>query len=267
MVSSSSGESGSVVTGHTFPQRSTTNTADSPAPGGRTSRPARYWANAGAARGPTPDRGHGASAVGHVPQPVAALAQHREPVRDQHVPPARVRLEVDVRRVGVPDPPRARDRVPATGRIGRGDQGAPARDQHPAPGGERGRHRVVVEVLEHVHGHQGAEGRGGQGGGVVVHGRAGRGVPGRGHRPRRHLEPRRAAVRREPAQQVPGAAAVVEVGPGPAVAAHEPGVPRQRGPVTGLAVVPVVVRAVGVAGHPEGRAGRPPDAALSSSTS
>ena len=50
VVSSSSGESGSVVTGHTFPQRSTTNTADSPAPGGRTSRPARYWANAGAAR-------------------------------------------------------------------------------------------------------------------------------------------------------------------------------------------------------------------------
>ena len=40
-----------------FPERSTTNTADSPEPGGSTSRPARYCANAGAARTASP--GHG----------------------------------------------------------------------------------------------------------------------------------------------------------------------------------------------------------------
>jgi hypothetical protein len=130
-------------------------------------------------------------------------AAPRTPARTRISRQTRVRLEVDVRRVGVPDPPRSRDRVPATGRVGRGDQGAPRPGPAPAARWRTRRHRVVVEVLEHVHGHQGTEGRGGQRGGVVVHGRAGRGVPGRGRRPRR--VPRTRHARRSPRAGAAGA--------------------------------------------------------------
>ena len=227
-------------------QRSTTNTADSPAPGGRTSRPARYWASAGAARTTSPGP---ASAVGHVPQPVAALAQHGEPVRDQD-PASGVWLEVDVCRVGVPD-----HRVPESacppGRVGRGDQGATAGDEHPPPAAARPRRRSSSRCSTHAR-RPGRRTPRGQVGQVVVHDCAGRVVRAASADHGETSNPAARPVRGEPAQQVPGAASEVEVGARPrSYAARPAGCTRAARAGRRPDRSPGSSRAVGVAGRQE----------------
>ena len=103
--------------------------------------------------------GRGILRIWHVPQPVAALPQHREPALAEKPTPLGVRLEVDVRGVGKTRPIPSRQCVCPSGQIGRDDKRTTAGHERSTPAGEYRGCRGVIEVFHDVDRGQAAERR------------------------------------------------------------------------------------------------------------